>query len=409
MVDFLLQEGVFESLMHFVTQIGTSLRRPAPSDVRTEELKLGYKYVQYILTRVSLVTSHFRAVILLTPDEPSEALLSILSKKALVITRLVFEIFRDDSAGSFYHAYRILDTLLKCSPADVYEGITSDGRATERIQSMLRYIGYSPVHEMIVVLLALTPLARTSPMYNSCARVRWAFLEQLKDWILMKRIAEVLTRPHDYCFVDSYISPENHSTAAVQLMLDLIEKLSLEDTGEYLLQPLGYDTSILDQLIDTVIDPHCHDNIRRSSCKLICFLLRRAAEQEILCIVNTTAGNPPQQTSIPNRLFPLRERIVLHIETRLNEVFHSVSTIRAQFNDANAPVVKYSGYVVRGPFSSLRASLVELVVLMVESDEAVASTISVDLWRDFMSWTVRYGFNSIYHALFYRLIFAVLR
>jgi len=45
MVDFLLQEGVIESLMHFVIQIGTSLRRPAPSDVRTEELKLGYKYV----------------------------------------------------------------------------------------------------------------------------------------------------------------------------------------------------------------------------------------------------------------------------------------------------------------------------------------------------------------------------
>jgi hypothetical protein len=364
-------------------------------------------------------------VVLLTPDEPTEALLNILSKKSMMITKAIFDIFRDDSAGSFYHAYRILDTLLRCFPADVYEGIIAEGKAVERMTSMLRYIGYPPVHEVFVVLLALTPIARNSQLYNSCARVRWNFLDQMRDWTLMLRIAEIITNPDAYCYLGAHISAETHSTAAAQLMLDLIEKLSLEDTGEALLQPLGYDTSILDKFIHTAVDSSIDENIRRSACKLLCFLLRRAAEPEILCIVNTAPGNPPQQTSILNRLYPLRERIVLYIETKLAEIFDSLSKYHsnsigapsslaadelAETSDASTRrEVKYSGYVIREPFSSLRASLVELIVLMVESDEAVAATISVDLWKDFMMWTVNYGFNSIYHALFYRLIFAVLR
>jgi len=395
MVDFLLQDGVIETLVQFITQVDTGLPRPLPSDPRTEQLKLGYK-----------------AVVLLTPDEPNEALLSILSKKASIISKQIFDIFQDNSAGSFYHAYRILDTLLRCFPNDVYEGILADGNVTRRIESMLRYIGYAPVHDMFLVLIALTPLARNSQIYNSCALNRWSFLEQLREWSLLLRITEILVKPSDYCNTESYISAETHSTAAAQLMLDLIEKLSLEEIGEIFLRPLGHETIIIDLLITTAVDVTCDDNIRRSSSRLLCFLLRRAAEAEIVCIVNAQPGQQPQQTFIPNRLFPMRERIVLHIETRLNEIFKAVIQFKSN-SDINSietsTAIKYSGYQVDVPFTSLRATLVELIVLMVESDEAVATSMPVELWKELMSWSVKYAFNSIYHALFYRLIFSVLR
>lgn len=301
--------------------------------------------------------------------------------------------------------------MLRCYPAEVYEGLINDGKAIERTESMLRYIGYAPVHEIFVVLIALTPIPRHGPLYTSCMRIRWTYLEQLRDWSLMSHVTDVITKPEEFCYSGSYISAEAHSTAAAQLMLDLIEKLSLEDTGDLLLQPLGYMTLILDQFINAVVDSSSDDNFRRSSCKLICFLLRRAAEPEIICIVNAAPGTPPQQTSILNRLYPLRERIVLHIETKLPEIYNSVSNFKSSTLEGNPEnlAVKYSGYSIKLPFTSLRASIVELIVLMVESDEAVAATISVELWKDFMTWTVKYGFNSIYHALFYRLIFAVLR
>ena len=43
MVDFLLQEGVIESLLQFVTQVGSDTPRPTPNEPRTEKLKLAYK------------------------------------------------------------------------------------------------------------------------------------------------------------------------------------------------------------------------------------------------------------------------------------------------------------------------------------------------------------------------------
>merc|ERR1719218_295612 len=61
------------------------------------------------------------------------------------------------------------------------------------------------------------------------------------------------------------------------------------------------------------------------------------------------------------------------------------------------------------PFSSHRAQLVELLVLMVEADESVASTISVDLWKHLINWNFDYPHNNIYQALFYRMLFAILR
>jgi hypothetical protein len=43
MVDFLLQDGVCETLVQFITQVGSSRSRPTPSDPRSDELKFAYK------------------------------------------------------------------------------------------------------------------------------------------------------------------------------------------------------------------------------------------------------------------------------------------------------------------------------------------------------------------------------
>ena len=79
MVDFLLQDGVCESLMGFITQSTSPTPRPAPSDTHSPELKKAY-----------------RAVLLLSPEHPSDALNAFLSKKASVIARRIFDV------GTYY-------------------------------------------------------------------------------------------------------------------------------------------------------------------------------------------------------------------------------------------------------------------------------------------------------------------
>lgn len=345
---------------------------------------------------------------MLSPENPTEALNAFLSKKAAVIARTIFDVFRSDSAGSFYHAYRIIECILRCYPADVYEGICSDNKVTERMSNMLAHVGYAPVSELIVMLVALTPIPRTSQLYALCSKNRWSFFEEISQWNLMHHITKVLVNPEEYCISNAEVTPDTHSCAATQLLQELVEKLSLEDSGEMLLQPLGFTTQLLDALIDTVVNPGKEDGLRRHCARIVCFLLRRAAESEIMCFVQHPGGTPPMATYVPNRLFPLRERIVNHIRGRIGDITAAILSFES-LSQKEAGPIKYSSYQVQKPFSSLRSYIIELLALMVESDETVASLIPLELWKQFIAWTLKYAHNNVYHALFYRLIFAVLR
>jgi hypothetical protein len=300
-------------------------------------------------------------------------------------------------------------------PGEAFEGLTSDGLLFERMTNITRYIGYPPVCELLVMLIALTPLPRTSPVFGLSSKARWVFLEEINKWGFMLNMAKVVCSPQAHCICDSYVSADQHSTAAAQLLQDLTEKLSLEDTGDLLLLPYGKDSVLMDELVDCIIDTERDAGMRRSAAKLICFLLRRAAESEIVCFVPGASPNlPPSATYLPNRLYALRENIVIFIRKRMEDIMQAILTY-----DGPVPVSTAEGSTAadspssepakRPPFGVLRQLLIEVLVLMVESDETIASLISLDLFKALITWTLRYAYNNIYHAVFYRLVFAVLR
>jgi len=415
MVDFVLQEGVCVCLMNFITQVHASksvVVRPGPGDEQTDAMKLAY-----------------RAVVLLSPENPSDSLSAFLGKKAAVITKELFEIFSSDSIGSFYHAYRILECLLRCYPAEVYEGLCSDGRLNERINNMLSHIGFSPVCELTIMLVALTPIARSSQLYAISTKNRWMFLEKLSEYNFLLKIVSVIVNPEMNCNTTSpAVKADQHSSVASQLFQELVEKLSLEESGEILLQCLGQNSAVLDALVDAAVGKSTLQNLRsgesdlagsesrpeepfrRSCTRLVCFLLRRAAESEIMCFVAHNNGTPPTATFVQNRLYPMREMIVTYVRNRLEDITGALITYDAKHAPSTAiEKVKYSSYEVNHPFTSLRALIVEMMVLLIESDETVAALLSAEMWKLLVSWAIKYPHNNIYHALFYRLIFAVLR
>lgn len=75
MVDFLLQDNVIETLVSFITQNNSVGTRPGPSSPQTEEMKLAYK-----------------AVLILSPEQLSDSLNTILSKKTTNIVRKIFDV-----------------------------------------------------------------------------------------------------------------------------------------------------------------------------------------------------------------------------------------------------------------------------------------------------------------------------
>lgn len=301
-----------------------------------------------------------------------------------------------------------MECLLRCYPAEVFEGLVSDGGVLDRLSAMLRYIGYPPVCEILVMLIALTPLARTSAIFQASAKQRWAFLEQLNNWNLFLRIAKVMVAPN-MCVCDSYVNGDQHSTAASQLLQDLVEKLSLEDTGELCLQTVGSTSALIDLLVDNVVSTQVNDGIRRSCARIIAFLLRRAAEAEIVCFVASANNGPPSASYVPNRLHSIRDKIIMYVRDRMLDIVQSLLQFDDVAGNEDSLPVRYSSYEVKLPFSALRLFLIEVLVLCVESEETVAAIIPLDLWKKLIAWTLRYPHNNVYHALFYRLIFAVLR
>jgi hypothetical protein len=221
----------------------------------------------------------------------------------------------------------------------------------------------------------------------------------------------VIAKPDQYCALNSFVNADQHSTAAAQLLQEILEKISLEESGETLLHPIGSSSAIIDMLLDGIVKPRVLpvDGLRRSCARMICFLLRRAADMEILCYNHHPNGAPPTATYVPNRLFNFRESIVNHVRARLGDVLTMLYGYDSFNHDCKSPN-KYSAYEVAKPFTSLRAMAVEIIVLMVESEETVASSLlTADTWKMLIGWVIAYAHNNVYHALFYRIVFAVLR
>jgi hypothetical protein len=109
-------------------------------------------------------------------------------------------------------------------------------------------------------------------------------------------------------------------------------------------------------------------------------------------------GNMAQPSIVANRVHPLRERIICHLETRMSDVFVMIARFAnpesKSLSAVEGPIV-YSSYTIDQPFTSMRALLIEYVVLMVESDETIATKLPVYLWRLLMQWTLRYVY--VYH------------
>lgn len=114
---------------------------------------------------------------------------------------------------------------MRCYPAETFDGLYSDGYLIERMTNMLRYIGtlvprhflilvmryylttavtfvwnngitgYPPVCELIVMLVAMTPLQRSSPLYSICAKNRWHFIEEISKWNFVLNTTKAVVNP----------------------------------------------------------------------------------------------------------------------------------------------------------------------------------------------------------------------
>ena len=124
-----------------------------------------------------------------------------------------------------------------------------------------------------------------------------------------------------------------------------------------------------------------------------------------MTVIGPSNGLPTAPLYVPNRLYPLRSKMLNILTVKFTNLAESLLSFRADgVNDDLS--VKHPGHTVKKPFSVLRSHIVELLVLLVEADASLADHIVAELWIELINWLIVYAHNNIYHSLFYRLLFA---
>jgi len=223
-------------------------------------------------------------------------------------------------------------------------------------------------------------------------------------------------------------------------MLEIIDRLPSEEYAEHLLKGFGQG-DVVNTLLSLVLSESSplasSDTNKGIILKVLNALLKRSADPELT--LPPTAGIPlalqPPAVSAPNRLHSSRTSIMSSLLSRLPDILQALihtneptprppapldtpeerGEVIASEPDVPPPpapkTVQYPGHTVSSPFSSFRMNLVELLSLLIDSEvgEIVANNINTEHWSVLMYWLTAYPYNNIYHVLFYKIVYIVVR
>ena len=296
--------------------------------------------------------------------------------------------------------------MLKNFTIETLECLISDGKLSQRISTLLQFAGQANVNELIVLLLTLSPVNRISHPSTSFVRIRKEFYEQVSRCNVLQRIVDAMYSPDTHLPPTSNLSADHYASACTQLFCDFIEKLSLDETSEQILQPLGQSSALIDSLIAGGIDDSRSDMVQNACLKSLCFLIKLSADPEVVVFNTLPSGMTLVPISVPSVLHPLHNHMIGYLEMKVPLV------LEALINPAQLKLpgkIRHPGYSIEVPFTWKRILLLEVIVRLVESKASICSYVTVDHWKMLMRWIIDYAHNSMFHALFYRLFIVVLK
>ncbi|TYZ65537.1 hypothetical protein PybrP1_007714 [[Pythium] brassicae (nom. inval.)] len=356
----------------------------------------------------------FRATMLLTNDDASDALITFLPRKSALLTKCIFPVFQRDARGNLRHACRVIDYLLRMYLDDVYDVVGRDAATVARYMGpMLEFIDHAYVAEAFLTMVCKPHSAALMRYYASSPPKKWAFFRALSDWKLLLVLAE---------HVHSRRYSEKHNAGAADVFVELLDRLAADDNGGLLLQPAAYCPELLAGLVDAAVDPGRTPGQRTGAMKCVFRLLQKSTTEK----VQGPPTSPYQSFGgtivnlVANQLAPLRERVFALVETHMDKLLrYLVEKYEDQQNiemdlQSGKPLpdgaVRHTGYVVKVPFTEFRLTLVEaLVEIVAHNPRKLGAHFDAGVWRVLVSWFFEYAHNNLYHAAFYQLLFIALR
>jgi len=386
-VDFLTSEGICEKLVDTISMLGWDKDRPrlTSADGPCAEL-----------------ISAFRATSLLTCGENGYSFGVFMDKCATNIATRILHLFSDNSGGSFYHAEEIIIHLLKTRPSVVHNALTEGGidQFGLRMQRIIRFIGHEPVSNLTRILFTEPALQPNMNIPDHMA----SFLSCLSAWGVVKHLAQLICEPEKYCVITENMGVYDHVAAAVETLMILMDRLGVNDPSD-ILSGLGDSRDLLEKLIKIAVDTAQSDRLRLMCLQFYCDILRGSAFYMHVVYVTEDVNKAPVQKYLENRL---HHNHAFFAEVACSQIGSILSYLLEEGNNDELVVKHPGGYAVK-PFGALRIQMLIFLASIVEASPEVADQLVAVHWARLVEWIEQYPHSDMYHVLFYRLFFAIIR
>lgn len=404
-LPFFTQPSNLKLLVSFITQVPESDQPPPPVGAGPGVARPGLRpqrgEVLDAETEAALARS-FNAVVLLASEEPTEALVTLLRSRSSVLTEALFDVFNPHARGSFYHACKVIDYLLRLCTDQVLMVLGHSKSSVKKfVGSMIRCLEHPPVAEMMVKLICLPPLNQHG-QYKATPSAKWRLFESLAEWRLLVVLAgEVFEKS----------STPAHACACADVLIDLVERLAADENGELVLQPLGHCAELVNGLMHCALDPTAVMSQRCDCARVLVSICARSAEPQLptLPSMGNAPFGPGSIVMMPNQLWSVRSDFYKRLGSHMQSLCDCLLGEGPLPPPPTPQPVAHPGYVVAVPFSYLRLLLITLLVDILAVDPKRLGKLQHPVWRTLCNWFFTYPFANLYHALFYKLVFQALR
>lgn len=289
-VQFLLRDGMCDVFVSFITQVPDDLilahdpPHTQGGEYETREIREEFDCRTHMFAESVTVEVQrsYRAMTLLTSECPSKSLQTLLAQRAKCITSALFKVFWEGARGSFYHTCRVLDYLIRFYSDQVFDAVGHNAKCVERhFGPSLKWLAHPPVSDTVISKIIAAPGTRSSGPNGSTPGCRWKLLTSLSEWRLLLRLGQLV---YDLNY------PQELASACADLMLDVVDGLSGDESGELLLQPIGHCPELVNGLVDVACSMSAPQQRRTDATRVLVGLLKKvrsSLHNGFLCVDQT--------------------------------------------------------------------------------------------------------------------------
>eukprot|EP00761_Pharyngomonas_kirbyi_P010147 gb/GECH01010165.1/.p1 GENE.gb/GECH01010165.1/~~gb/GECH01010165.1/.p1 ORF type:complete len:529 (+),score=128.34 gb/GECH01010165.1/:1-1587(+) len=357
MVTFMENEGILELLLSFVIQVDI----PKQNVADTVLFARAHKTVE-LITDTSKTT--------LTP-------LFLQDYDNLV--SFIFRAFEPSARCNMFHFLRIFEFMYEMQPQRMLEIISKNNM----ISYLINNLHSPPIREALYKLI-------DCPKCPMKAKAR--FHNFLKNEDMMVQIAH-------HIFNDK--SSDSLCFGSKETFVRLYHSLSGDSCGGSVLSTLAStDEPFIENIFLGMFNSK-QSYVSRLSCSELLY--------ELFCLTSTANEQAKTEDKITegSALLALLNfhKVILNVLREHFSLFNSYLMEEHQRKQEKASQkLQLSAFTVRAPFSVLRMSILELLTIVLKSEnEEFLPQISNEAWRVLVTWFFEYKFNNFYHNTFLSL------